>query len=78
MKQEVVRELSTNEIRERLEEEKKQLTKLKLNHAVSPLENPNKIKAYRKTIARLVTEIRKREIADKLSANAVTNKSSLK
>ena len=78
MKQEVVRELSTNEIRERLEEEKKQLTKLKLNHAVSPLENPNKIKAYRKTIARLVTEIRKRDIADKLSANAVTNKSSLK
>jgi large subunit ribosomal protein L29 len=78
MKQEVVRELSTNEIRERLEEEKKQLTKLKLNHAVSPLENPNKIKAYRKTIARLVTELRKRQIADTLSANAVTNKSSLK
>ena len=78
MKQEVVRELSTNDIRERLEEEKKQLTKLKLNHAVSPLENPNKIKAYRKTIARLVTEIRKRQIAEQLSANAVTNKSSLK
>lgn len=78
MKQEVVRELSTNEIRERLEEEKKQLTKLKLNHAVSPLENPNKIKAYRKTIARLVTEIRKRQITDTLSANAVTNKTSLK
>jgi large subunit ribosomal protein L29 len=78
MKQEVVRELSTNDIRERLEEEKKQLTKLKLNHAVSPLENPNKIKAYRKTIARLVTEIRKRDITDKLNANAVTNKSSLK
>jgi large subunit ribosomal protein L29 len=78
MKQEVVRELSTNEIRERLEEEKKQLTKLKLNHAVSPLENPNKIKAYRKTIARLVTEIRKRAIAEALSAKAGTNKSSLK
>ena len=78
MKQEVVRELSTNEIRERLEEEKKQLTKLKLNHAVSPLENPNKIKAYRKTIARLVTEIRKRQITDTLGANAVTNKTSLK
>ena len=78
MKQEVVRELSTNEIRERLEEEKKQLTKLKLNHAVSPLENPNKIKAYRKTIARLVTEIRKRQLDDTLNANTVTNKSSLK
>lgn len=78
MKQEVVRELSTNDIRERLEEEKKQLIKLKLNHAVSPLENPNKIKAYRKTIARLVTELGVRQKAEKLSANAVTNKSSLK
>jgi len=74
MKQEVVRELSTNEIRERLEEERKQLTKLKLNHAVSPLENPNKIKAYRKTIARLVTEMRKRALAEAQG----TNKSSLK
>jgi large subunit ribosomal protein L29 len=78
MKQEVVRELSTNEIRERLEEEKKQLVKLKLNHAVSPLENPNKIKAYRKTIARLVTEMRKRAIADAQVAKAGVNKSSLK
>ena len=78
MKQEVVRELSTNEIRERLEEERKQLTKLKLNHAVSPLENPNKIKAYRKTIARLVTEMRKRAIADAQVAKAGVNKSSLK
>jgi len=43
-----------------LDEEKKQLTKLKLNHAVSPLENPNKIKTYRRTIARLETEFRRR------------------
>jgi large subunit ribosomal protein L29 len=60
MEQKVIRELTTGEINERLEEEKKQLTKLKLNHAVSPLENPNKIKAYRKTIARLETEKRRR------------------
>ncbi len=60
MEQKVIRELTTGEITERLEEEKKQLTKLKLNHAVSPLENPNKIKAYRKTVARLETELRTR------------------
>ncbi len=60
MEQKVIRELTTGEIIERLDEEKKQLTKLKLNHAVSPLENPNKIKAYRKTIARLETEMRRR------------------
>ena len=60
MEQKVIRELTSGEILERLDEEKRQLTKLKLNHAVSPLENPNKIKAYRKTIARLQTEMRHR------------------
>ncbi len=62
MEQTVIKELSTDDLVDRLEEELKQLTKLKLNHAVSPLENPNKIKAYRKTIARIKTELRKREI----------------
>ena len=60
MEQKVIRELTTGEIIERLDEEKKQLTKLKLIHAVSPLENPNKIKTYRRTIARLETELRRR------------------
>ena len=55
MEQEVIRELSTAELKERLEEELKQLVKLRLNHAVSPLENPNKIKVYRKTIALIKT-----------------------
>ncbi|HNX86107.1 MAG TPA: 50S ribosomal protein L29 [Bacteroidales bacterium] len=63
MEQKVVKELTTGEILERLDEEKRQLTKLKLNHAVSPLENPNKIKAYRKTIARLQTELRHRVLS---------------
>ncbi|MCK4678358.1 MAG: 50S ribosomal protein L29 [Bacteroidales bacterium] len=60
MEQTVIIELTTPELIERLEEERKQLTKLKLNHAVSPLENPNKIKIFRRTIARLKTELRKR------------------
>jgi len=60
MEQKVIIELTTAEILERMDEEKRQFTKLKLNHAVSPLENPNKIKAYRKTIARLETELRHR------------------
>jgi len=66
MKQEVIRELSTKEILERLDEEKNQLTKLKLNHAVSPLENPNKINDYKKTIARLLTELKRRELTGEL------------
>jgi len=65
MKQEVIRELTSPEIRERLEEEQKQLMKLRLAHAVSSLENPNKLKAYRKSVARLLTELRKRELAEK-------------
>ena len=58
----VIREMTTAELSERLEEERKQLTKLKLNHAVSPLENPNKIKDYKKTIAQMMTELRRRDI----------------
>jgi large subunit ribosomal protein L29 len=67
MKPNVIREMSTAELRERLDEEKKHLQKLKLNHAVSPLENPMKIQLYRKTIARLTTELRQRVIEEQKS-----------
>ena len=63
MEQKVIKEFTTGEILERLDEEIRQLSKLKLNHAVSPLENPNKITAYRRTIARLETELRRRVIS---------------
>ncbi len=62
MKQEVIKELSTADIIDRLEEEKKHLVKLRMNHAVSPLDNPHQISENKKTIARLKTELRKREI----------------
>ncbi len=62
MKQEVISQFSTPEIIERLEEERKQLSKLKINHTVSPLENPMKIKEFKRMIARLKTELRKREL----------------
>ncbi|MFN2313175.1 MAG: 50S ribosomal protein L29 [Bacteroidales bacterium] len=39
--------------------------RMKLNHAISPLENPQKIKESRKTIARLMTEKHRREMNDK-------------
>jgi large subunit ribosomal protein L29 len=65
MKQEVVKEMSTADILDRLAEEKKLLTRLKLNHAVSPLENPHKITESKKTIARMQTELRKRELEAK-------------
>ena len=74
MKPSVIRELTLNEVRERLEEEKNQLNKLKLNHAVSPLENPQKIKDFRKTVARLVTDLRRRELEEAKSKINKENK----
>jgi len=62
MKQDVIIELSTDDLKEKLEIDQKQLTKLRMNHAVSQLENPMKLRAYRKTIARIKTELRRREI----------------
>lgn len=60
MKQSIVKELSTNEIQEKLIEERNNYIRLKNNHAVSSIENPLKIRATRRTIARLETEIKKR------------------
>ena len=65
MKQQVIKELSTSDMIERLAEEKERLTKLRLSHAVSPLENPQVIKETRRTIARLYTELRRRELEAK-------------
>lgn len=62
MKIREIKELTTKEIQERLEAEKETLLRLKLNHTISPLDNPMQIKVARKTIARLATELRQREL----------------
>ena len=56
------KDLTTEEIKEKIETEKAALTKMKMNHAVSPLENPMLIRTTRRNIARLMTELRKREL----------------
>lgn len=65
MKISEIRELSTQEILERIENEGSALVRMKLNHAISPLDNPNKIKEVRKSIARLKTELHQRELSAK-------------
>ncbi len=65
MKQQVIKELSTSDMIERLAEEKERLSKLRLSHSVSPLENHQVIKETRRTIARLKTELRRRELEAK-------------
>lgn len=65
MKHQVITDLSTPDMVERLKEEQERLTKMKLSHAVSPVENPQSIKEQRRTIARLKTELRRRELEAK-------------
>ncbi len=65
MKTKEVRELSTKEIQERMDAENATLVRLKLNHSVSPLDNPKQITVVRKTIAKMQTELRQREINQK-------------
>ena len=64
MKQSVIKEMVTNELEELLETEKSRLEKMKVNHMVSPLENPKQITFTRKIIARINTELRFRELKE--------------
>lgn len=54
--------LADAELREKLENAQTALVQMKLNHTVSPLENPSQIKAKRRDVARMKTEIRQREL----------------
>lgn len=62
MKSKELRELDAKSLAEKLETEVARLNQLKLNHSISPLENPSQIKSLRRDIARLKTEIRQREL----------------
>lgn len=63
MKQIDIKDLNGEDLQENLAEQVELLTKLTMSHAVSPLENPSQIKTVRRAVARLKTEIRKRELA---------------
>lgn len=65
MKKEEIKELSTADLRERLAQMEKEYLQLTVNHAVSPIDNPAKITADRKMIARVKTELRWRELNNK-------------
>ena len=62
MKIKEVKELETKELVEKLENAQAQLNSMKLTHTISPLENPSQIKATRRDIARMNTELRQREL----------------
>lgn len=57
-----IKELSTKELAERLAATKVELNKMEINHSISPLDNPTKIKATRRDIARMMSELHQRDV----------------
>ena len=64
MKNSEIRALSVEELQEKIKAEKDALQKLNFAQAISPIENPMKIRETRRLIARLKTELRAKEIAN--------------
>ena len=65
MKAQVLTDMPLNELHDLLVTERERLVKMKMSHAVSPLENPLQIRFTRKTIARVMTELSKRKNTSK-------------
>jgi len=63
-KQENWTEFTVEELNERLEAEENKLQQMKFNHAISPMENPMKIRETRRGVARIKTELQKRHLAN--------------
>jgi large subunit ribosomal protein L29 len=62
MKQSEIKNLSATELQEKFNQSKKAYADLKMAHAISPIENPLQIRSVRRTVARLATELTKREL----------------
>ena len=60
MKSAEIKEMSVQDLEERIAAEKVNLTQLKMQHAVSPVENPSIIKKSRRDIARMLTILRQK------------------
>lgn len=57
-----IKNLSIEELNERLTGERESLQKMQFAHAISPIENPLNIRRTRRLIARLQTELRAKEL----------------
>ena len=65
MKAQVLTDMPENELHDLLTTEREKLIKMKMSHAVSPMENPLQIKFVRKAIARVMTELSRRRNTSK-------------
>ena len=61
MKTSEVREMSIADLQDRIQVERNRLENMKLNHAISPLENTSEFKKIRKDIARMITILAEKE-----------------
>jgi large subunit ribosomal protein L29 len=62
LNKEDIKQLTTEELLEKGRETKVLLKKMEFNHAISAIENPMQIRAMRRDVARLLTELRSREL----------------
>jgi len=62
MKQSEIKDLSTAELQEKLSEVRNNYSELKMAHAIQPLDNPLQLRAVRRAVARIATELTKREL----------------
>ena len=67
MKNEVIREMSTPELEELLQTKIEQFISTRINNAVSPIENVNEMRNLKVTVARIKTELRKRQLQQQKS-----------
>ena len=65
MKTREIKELTTTELQEQMDAKREELNRLVLNHAISPIDKPAQIRDIRRTIARMATELRQRELQQK-------------
>lgn len=59
-----LKDLTLVELQDKLQDERGALNKLRFSHTVSPIESPAQLRNKRKNVARILTELRKREIAN--------------
>lgn len=64
MKKADLSQVSTKDLQDKLKDERTGLDKMCFTHAISPVENPKRIPLAKKTVARILTELRKRELAE--------------
>jgi large subunit ribosomal protein L29 len=65
MKSSEIIEMAPQELEERIDTLSQELVRMKLNHTISPLENPMKIKQTRRDIARMKTILRQKQLNEK-------------